>query len=162
MDSSSRIPALALFVCTLWSACGSSPAAPSRQGPLKLDAGMTSTRLAPGETSTATFTLQNVSSRTIALSFISSCQILPYVRERATRRMVHPREGWGCALVLTSLVLGPGESRTVQLHLRAADAAAHPVVALPAGDYEAYAQLDATFEGSPFSLRSPSLQFSVE
>jgi hypothetical protein len=61
--------------------------------------------------------------------------------------------------VVTGLTLGPGESSTQQIQFRAANAAAYPFVALPPGEYETYAQIDAYRDDSRFSLRSASVQF---
>lgn len=120
---------------------------------------MTQTRLRPGEAATITFTLRNVSSQTITLQFGSTCHILPYVTDRRTQQIVHPEGGaWICALMLTSLVLAPGETIVREIQVRATGAAAAPFVALPPGDYETYAELADTV----FRLRSVSLQFSVQ
>ncbi len=80
MASNCGIPGIvAMLIPLVLSACGSTPTSPSQQGPLRLDAQITQTRLAPDDTATVTFTLRNVSSETITLRFSSSCQILPYV-----------------------------------------------------------------------------------
>jgi hypothetical protein len=161
MASNRRIPGIvAMLIPLLLTACGSTPTLPSQQDPLRLDAQITQTRLAPGDTATVTFTLRNVSSQAITLGFSSSCQILPYVTDRRTQQIVHPRGGgWVCLTVVTGLTLAPGESSTQQVQVRAANAATHPFVALPPGQYETYAQIDAYRDNSPFSLRSASLQF---
>jgi hypothetical protein len=130
---------------------------------LRLDAQISQTRLAAGDSATIMFTLRNVSSRTITLGFGSSCQILPYVTDRRTQQIVHPHGGgWVCLTVVTSLVLAPGESSTREVQVQAADASTYPFVALPRSDYETYAQLDAYLDDTVFRLRSASLQFSVQ
>src|SRR6266511_233192 len=132
--------AITVLVALLGNACGSAATAPSRQDPLRFDAQITQSRLAPGDTATATFTLRNVSSQTITLGFSSTCQILPQVADRRTQQVVYPRGGW----------------------VRAAAAANYPFVALPPGDYETYAQVDASRDNGAFSLRSAPLQFVVQ
>jgi len=154
--------AITVLVALLGNACGSAATAPSRQDPLRFDAQITQSRLAPGDTATATFTLRNVSSQTITLGFSSTCQILPQVADRRTQQVVYPRGGWVCAAMITRLVLAPGESSTQQLQVRAAAAANYPFVALPPGDYETYAQVDASRDNGAFSLRSAPLQFVVQ
>jgi hypothetical protein len=163
MASNCGIPRIVAMLVPLLSACGSTPSSPSRQDSLRLDAQIMQTRLAPGDTATATFTLRNVSSQTITLGFSSSCQILPYVTDRRTQQIVHPRGGgWVCLTMVTGLTLAPGESSTQQVQVRAANAATHPFVALPPGEYETYAQIDAYRDNSPFSLRSVSRQFLIQ
>jgi hypothetical protein len=164
MASNCGIPGIvAMLIPLVLSACGSTPTSPSQQGPLRLDAQITQTRLAPDDTATVTFTLRNVSSETITLRFSSSCQILPYVTDRRTQQIVHPGGGgWVCATVVTGLTLAPGESSTQQIQLRAANAATYPFVALPPGAYETYAEIDAYRDNSRFSLRSTSVQFSSQ
>jgi hypothetical protein len=61
--------------------------------------------------------------------------------------------------MVTGLTLAPGESSTKQVQVRAASGATYPFVALPPGDYETYAEIDAYRDNSRFSLRSASLQF---
>ena len=161
MGSNCGIPGIvAMLIPLLLSACGSTPTSPSQQDPLRLDAQITQTRLAPDDTATVTFTLRNAGSQSITLRFSSTCQILPYVTDRRTQQIVHPGGGgWVCATMVTGLTLAPGESSTKQVQVRATNAATHPFVALPPGEYETYAEIDAYRDNSRFSLRSASLQF---
>jgi hypothetical protein len=113
-----------------------------------------------GSASTAEFALklQNTTAAPVALTFPSSCQVMPYVVERATGRIVGPSGGaWVCLTVITNLTLGPGETHTEVAHVRAATESRSPYITVPPGDYAIYAKL----EDSTFRLQSASVPFSV-
>ena len=94
-------------------------------------------------------------SRLVARSVPSSCQILPYISLRDT--VTYPSGGWGCATVITKLAPAAGGSVTREVPVRAADAAAYPVVALAPGEYVAYAAIDAY----SYPMTSPMILFTV-
>jgi hypothetical protein len=139
-------------------ACGASPTEPAPQAPLRLDGRITQPVIGPGDAATLTFTLRNVSSRIVTMGFPSSCQLMPYVMERTTQRIVYPSGGgWVCLAVITGLTLAPGESHPREVQVRAAEVTTQVPALLPPGEYEAFARL----EDYTFRLRSEPVLFSV-
>ena len=160
-------PMAAVFGGVFTVSCGSTPTEPSPRDPLALVAQISSVSIQPGGAAVGTFTLANVSTRAVIVGFPSSCHVLPYVRERHTHSLVHPSgAGYGCATVVTTLNLEPGQSvvQTVQIVStgRGVTSAIASVVDLLPGDYNVYAEVDGAVDGRPFSLRSTALQFSVQ
>lgn len=148
-------------------ACGSTPTEPAPRDPLTLVAQISSASIQPGGAVAATFSFANVSTRAVTVGFPSSCHVLPYVRERHTQRLVHPAgAGYGCATVVTTLTLEPGQSVVQTLQIvstgRGITSAIASIVDLLPGDYSVYAEVDGAMDGRPFSLRSTALQFSVQ
>jgi hypothetical protein len=139
-------------------ACGgSTPTAPSQQGPLTLTITPTPARLGALNTALFFVTLKNTGSETVTLNFPSSCQVMPYVAERSTSKIVHPAGGaWGCATVLTTLTLVPGEARIDPITVSTMSALPE-VVKLPAGDYVIYAKMDE----AKYHLQSASIPFTL-
>ena len=154
LNSSFRLAAFALLAGSVI-ACGDAPSAPSPATAVRLLAQISPSTIARGETATITFRLENVSSTDVELTFPSSCQILPYISFRDT--VTYPSGGWGCATVITKLALPAGGSVTREVLVRAADAAATPVVALAPGEYVAYAKIDAY----SYPMTSPMIPFTV-
>ena len=143
----------------LWlAACGSTPTSASDAGPLRLTVAPAPTVAPSKDSAPFVIRLENVSADPITLTFPSSCQVMPYIAERRTERIVHPEGGaYGCATVVTSLTLGPGESHTETVLVTTA-AAAPPAIRVPAGDYVIYAKL----EDAKYRLRSASYPFTLE
>jgi hypothetical protein len=82
---------------------------------------------------------------------------MPFVAERSTGRVVHPAGGsWGCATVLTTLTLVPGEARVDPITVSTMSALPE-VVKLPAGDYVIYAKMDE----AKYHLQSASIPFTL-
>ena len=167
-----RSRALALgTAAALWSvfavSCESAPTEPASHDPLALAAQISSGSIQPGGRAEATFMLVNVGTRAVTVGFPSSCHVLPYVRERQTQRLVHPSgNGYGCAAIVTSQTLEPGQSMAQTLQIastgRGATSAIASIVDLLPGDYHVYAEVAGSVDGRPFSLRSSTLQFSVQ
>lgn len=138
-------------------ACGS-PSAPSDQGPLRLT--VEPLRPLTGSPSTAEFALklQNTGPMPVAITFPSSCQVMPYVVARGSSRIVAPEGGgWSCLAVITNLTLAPGETHTATAHVVAGTDQRSPFIVVPPGEYAIYARL----EDSTFKLQSDSVPFSV-
>ena len=146
--------------------CGSTPTEPAPRDPLALTGQISSASIQPGGTAVGTFSLTNVSTLAVIVGFPSSCHVLPYVRERQTQSLVHPSGAYGCAAVVTTVTLEPGQSigHTLQIVStgRGVTSAIASIVDLLPGDYNVYAEVDGTVDGRPFSLRSSALQFSVQ
>jgi hypothetical protein len=155
--------ATSLLMCTLLGACTNKVTSPSSpQSSLRLSGQITSTVLVRGGTATITFRLENLGSEAVTLGFSSSCQVMLYVRDRGVGQVVYPAGGgWVCATVVTQLVLPAGGAKVLQVEIKAADAAEYPFVALPPGDYDAFARLEGWVEGSGFQLQSEWVQFTV-
>ena len=150
---------LALLVVCVWlGACSRNPASPSPGDPLRLTGSISQAVLAPGQTASLTFRLENHGTEVVTLSFSTGCQILPFVRDRKAQQIVYPSDGaWFCTHAVTQLILAPGEAAVRATSIVAADTARSPVLGLPPGDYDAY----ATITSSTFQSRSESVLFSV-
>jgi hypothetical protein len=148
---------LAVFVAA---ACGgTTPTSPSQQGPLSLTVIAGPSRLgAPNPALLFFISLTNNGSETLTLTFPSSCQVMPYIAERRTGRIVHPAGGsWACATVITTLTLVPGEARIEPVTV-ATVAAVPEIVQLPPGDYVIYAKVDE----AKYHLQSASYPFTLQ
>jgi hypothetical protein len=154
LSSSFRLIAFALLTGSVL-ACGDTPSAPSPATAVRLLAQISPSTIARGETATITFRLENVSPNDIELTFPGSCHILPYISLGDT--VTYPSGGWECATVITKVALPAGGSVTREVLVRAADAAAYPVVALAPGEYAAYATIDAY----SYAMTSPMIPFTV-
>jgi hypothetical protein len=108
----------------------------------------------------AMFTLQaeNIGATPVALTFPSSCQLLPYFADGRTGQPVEPSGGrFACATVIVIRPLKAGESFSQVFTVRAGTAPLSQDIVLPAGDYRIYARL----EDSTFRLQSEPLAFSL-
>lgn len=147
-----------LSVAAVCAACGGSPSAPSQSGPLRLTVEPLQTLAGSPSNADFALKLQNTGSAPVTLSFPSSCQVMPYVVERRTGRIVAPSGGgWVCAAVVTSLTVGAGATHVETAHVAAARPMDAVMLNVPPGDYSIYAKL----EDSTFKLQSTSLPFSV-
>jgi hypothetical protein len=141
-----------------FAACGAAPSAPSQQGPLRLTVEPLQTLTGSSSVAEFALKLQNTSADSIDITFPSSCQVMPYVVERSTGRIVGPSGGsWVCATVIRKLTLGPGETHTDTAHVMAGTDPRSPYIVVPPGDYAIYARL----EDLTFKLQSTSVPFSV-
>jgi hypothetical protein len=154
------IRAAAFLLCSLMvTGCGGSPSGPSNEGPLRLSADISAGLVLPGSEAILTFTLQNLTSETIRLTFSSSCQISPFILRRDAGQVVYPPGGgWACLQVLTSLELAPRASVTREVRVSGGDVAQAGAVALAPGDYAAYARL----EDRTMRLQSEPVGFTVQ
>jgi hypothetical protein len=140
--------------------CANLPATPSSSHstpvPVILSAIMTGSVIPRGADATISFAIENHGTTDLELTFPSSCDILPYIKQRDA--MIYPAGGWGCATVITHLTVPAGGAATRDVRLRAAPTAEYPVVALGVGDYVAYATVDS----STYHLTSPLVGFTVQ
>jgi hypothetical protein len=149
---------LVLIGAVALAACGAAPSAPSPQGPLRLTVEPLQTLIGFPSTAAFALKLKNTGSTPVEIMFPSSCQVMPYVVERSTGRIVGPSGGgWVCATVITRLTLAAGETHTDTAHVMAGTDQRSPFIVVPAGDYAIYARL----EDSTFKLQSESVPFSV-
>src|SRR5439155_23226640 len=75
-------------------ACLGTPTSPSQQGPLTLTITPGPVFLgSPNPALLFFITLKNTGSDTVTLNFPSSCQVMGYIAERSTGRLVHPTGG---------------------------------------------------------------------
>ena len=92
----------------------------------------------------ATFSarVENVGMTTTALTFPSSCQVLPYFLDARTGQPVIPRGGgFACLTVITHVSLGPGESLPQSFPVRSGDVPEPGSIVLPPRDYQVRARL---------------------
>ena len=138
-------------------ACGNDRLGPKDEA-LRLDATIGRSAIALGDTTSIVFRLQNLSSDTIVLSFLNSCQVLPYITTPRADQVVYPSGGaWGCYQVLTRLTLGPGAEHVTAVHVQGGAQATSPAIPLLPGEYRTYARL----EHPDFPLRSATIAFQV-
>ena len=138
--------------------CGAAPSSPSPAGPLRLTVEPLQTLAGSPSTAEFALKLQNTGTAPALLSFPSSCQVMPYIVDRATSRVVAPEGGsWVCAAIVTNLTLGPGETHIETAHIAAARAGAGAFIDVPPGDYAIYARL----EDATVKLQSAAVPFSV-
>jgi hypothetical protein len=150
---------VAVTITTL-AACGGTqmPTSPSQQGPLTLTVNPIPTLVATPGTAMFSIALKNTGSEAVTLNFPSSCQVMPYIAERGTSRIVHPAGGsWGCATVVTTLTLVPGEARIDPITVTTGSTPPSAVI-LPPGNYIIYAKVD----DAKYHLQSASLPFTLE
>jgi hypothetical protein len=139
-------------------ACGASPSAPSQQGPLRLTVEPLQTLTGSASTAEFALKLQNTGAAPVEITFPSGCQVMPYVVDRGSGRIVAPSGGaWVCTAVITHLTLGPGETHTDTAHVIAGTDQRSPFIVVPPGSYAIYAKL----EDSTFKLQSEPVSFSV-
>jgi hypothetical protein len=112
-----------------------------------------------GEVVTLSARLRNVSNTPVTLGFGSSCQMLHYIDDASGKPVVG---WWGCATVITSLSLQPGEEVTQPLAVRGGtERSDSPLLTLPPGTYRAYAELGERVAGRPARLRCNTITFEV-
>lgn len=149
---------LAVFVMLpLAASCGSAPTSPT-EGPLALTGQASRTTLAIGESAVVVFTLTNVSNRVVQISLPDTCLMLPVVVDRRDGREVDQGGGGlACAQVTSGLLLQPGESRSLNIEVRAGDGLG-PFVSLRAsGEYWIYAKM----HDSVYRVQSPPIVITV-
>jgi hypothetical protein len=148
-----------ITVCAaLLVACGNDGTRPGDE-PLRLDATIGRSTIGFGDTTSIVFRLRNLSSDSIVLSFLSSCQVLPYITTPRADEVVYPSAGaWGCYAVLTNLVLGPGAEHVTTVLVHGGPQVTYPAIPLLPGEYRAYARL----EHADFPLRSATITFRVD
>ena len=155
----SRCPLVVAALTSLAFAACANPSSPAENGPVRLRGAISQSTIARGDTATMTFRLENITTTNVVLNFTSGCNILPYINDRPSGQVVYPSGGgWGCTAALTSLELRAGGAKTVDVVVRAADAASSGSVALKPGQYDAY----ATLEDTNYRLRSATISFTVQ
>ena len=127
--------------------------------PLELTARLSPTVISVGEQGTLTLTLRNTTDSTVTLVFGEGCQLLPYI-EGEEGDLIFPRGGWGCVTVVSTLVLPPEATRSLELpvHGGAPSQAIHAGASLPPGRYRAYGALGLPPDER---LRSDTIAFRV-
>jgi hypothetical protein len=150
-----------LAAAPLLSAACDSPADPSDES-VQLVTQISRNVIPPTGTATLTFRLENVSDKPITLHFSSGCQILPYIATRSDSRIVYPSGGgWACTAIVSELMLKPGEIKTQDVIVQGATSTSLPApgnVPLAAGDYSAYARVEAM----GVEVQSASVPFIVQ
>jgi hypothetical protein len=132
----------------------------SRQEGISLTLSASPARISPGDTARLTARLTNHTPLPARLDFSSGCQILFYVENAAGKVVVPGGGGWGCAAVLTSLELAPGETKT-RVHAWTGQTSHYEPGTtkvtfrpLPAGSYRAYATLNGRLGERQIALRT--------
>ena len=161
-----RVEIIVFLACTTLAACrpeqpAGAPADARREvgGALELTATVSTSELRVGERATLTLALRNSADTTASLVFGDGCQLLPYI-ENEQGVLIHPSGGWACITVVTSLVLPPHATRTLEvaLHGGAPAQAIHTGAILPPGRYRAYGTLGLA---PSERLRSDTVRFTV-
>ena len=139
--------------------CGGTPAAPAAGTFLRLTGTIDQSVVTRNSPASLTFQLENVGGQSVTLTFPSSCQINPYIVERGSGRIVYPAGGaWVCATVVTTMDLVSRGVAVQSVLVRAADTTTPSGASLPAGEYAAYATVDA----NEVQLRSGTIAFVVQ
>ncbi len=141
-------------------ACGGdTPASPSPgvtpEG-LVLTALVAPHEILPGSEATIVVSLTNPTPRSATLDFSSSCQLLYAVEDAAGRPAPVEGGGFACLTVLTTLTLGPGESKRVVFRWSGQEYLYPPprYQDLPPGIYTFYAVLaNSGVRSKPVTLR---------
>jgi hypothetical protein len=149
-----------LAVLPLAVACGhTTPAGPSPgitpEG-LVLTALVVPDEILPGDEATILVSLTNPTSRTIALDFGSSCQLLYAVEDADGRPAPVEGGGFACLTVLTTLTLPPDETKEVTFRWSGQEYLSPPprYQDLPPGVYRFYGVLaNASVRSAPVTLR---------
>jgi hypothetical protein len=102
--------------------------------------------------------VENISDSVVNLTFPSSCQVLPYFRDRAGRAVTPIGGGFACLTVLTNQTLRPGASFSQTFTVKPGTTPQAEAVVLPPGEY----QIRARLEDSVYKLESDPLPFTVE
>lgn len=144
--------------------CSQTPTGPTPSvDPLRLTARVDQTVLSTGERATALiYRLENLTANTLTLTFATSCQINPYVMESGSNAIVYPQDGgWGCASVVTEMILPAFSAAVRQVNVIPAPARVYlpgaQILGLPVGDYATY----ATIDHARHQMRSDTLRFSI-
>jgi hypothetical protein len=136
--------------------CAQAPTEPSG---LSLQATVSSPSISLGEFGTLTFRLQNLTPRSVSLSFPGGCQVLPFI-EDATGSLVYPPGGtWGCTEGITTLTLPPFGGKVITQAILGDTLNNTPEADLPPGNYHAYAILQPN--SRQLQLRSAAVAFEV-
>lgn len=149
------------FCATGILACHPLPTESEADG-LRLTAAISTPTVGIGQTALLTFRLQNLTADSVALTFGSSCQIVPFIETTAGVVVDPPNGSYGCLTVITKLELPPHGERSITQEVRGGvpQIAVYTSVPLPLGDYRAYAILDPN-NTRRLELRSEPISFSV-
>ena len=153
-----RFLAFCLGAALMSTACGRTATGPSPAGPLRITIQPNPTFAPSPGMATFSARVENLALTTTALTFPSSCQVLPYFFDARTGQEVTPRGGpFACLTVITHVSLGPGETLPQSFVVRAGDVPLPGSIVLPPGDYQVRARL----EDSTYRLSSEPLAFSL-
>ena len=120
-------------------------------GRLVLTSSVGRDEIAVGDTTTIVFRLRNIGGAEVTLEFSSGCQVMPFVTERTSGRIVVPQGGaWACITALTQLTVPAGKERIYSLPIQGG-------TTVPPGDYVAFARV----ESAELTLQSPDLIIRV-
>jgi hypothetical protein len=102
--------------------------------------------------------VENISDSVVNLTFPSSCQVLPYFRDRAGRAVTPVGGGFVCLTVLTNQTLRPGASFGQTFTVKPGTSPESQYVVLPPGEYQVRGRL----EDSVYKLESDPVPFAVQ
>jgi hypothetical protein len=110
-----------------------------------LGVSVSTNRIQAGQPDTIVITATNTTDRVVSLSFGTTCQVLPFIRQLGGAVVLPDNGDWICGQMETSLQFQPREAKR---HAYVWDGSTAwvsemPMRFLPAGDYEIYAELRA-------------------
>lgn len=142
-------------------ACRTLPTEAEADG-LRLTAAISSQTVRIGQTAVLTFRLENLTADSVALTFGSGCQIVPFIETSAGVVVNPPNGSYGCHTAITKLEIPPHGERAItqEVHGGAPQIAILTSVPLNPGDYRAYAILDPNNDRG-LKLRSGPIRFTV-
>ena len=133
---------------------------PTETSGLSLEATISSPIVPIGQTSTLTFRLHNLTSRSVSLTFSSSCQVLPFIEDVRDGVVYPPGGAYGCFAVITTITLPPFGEKVITQAVRGYTLSiAAPGAVLPPGSYRGYAVLQSN--SRQLELRSAVVAFEI-
>ena len=133
---------------------------PTETSGLSLQATISSPTIPIGQFGRLTYRLQNLTSRSVSLTFSSGCQVLPFIEDVGDGVVYPPGGAYGCFAVITTITLPPfGEKVITQVVRGDTPSNATPGAVLPPGSYRGYAVLQSN--SRQLELRSAAVAFEI-
>ena len=152
---SRRISRFVLAAALLAVGCSASVTSPTPGG---LTISVTQNPTFAGGIAVFSVRVDNVGDSTVNLTFPSSCQILPYFRDRSGRPVTPVGGGFACLTVITQQSLGPGASFSNTFTVKPGTTPESQAIVLPPGEYTIRGRL----EDNVYKLESDPLAFTLQ
>ena len=151
-----RFTGFVLAGAMLAAGCGGGATAPTPDGTLRVTVTQNPTFAA----GMAVFSVRvdNISDSVVNLTFPSSCQVLPYFRDRSGRTVTPVGGGFACLTVLSQQTLRPGGSFSQTYTVKPGTAPDAQYIILPPGDYTIRGRIEDTV----YKLESEPITFVLQ
>src|SRR5689334_20571143 len=139
-----RLTGLVLAAACLAAGCSGTVSGPTpgTGGPLRVSVSQNPTLV--GGVAVFSVRVDNIGDSVVNITFPSSCQVLPYFRDRAGRAVTPAGGGFACLTVLTQQTLRPGASFSHAFSVKPGTVPDAQFVVLPPGDYSIVGRLEDT------------------